>query len=388
MSTRPTALISGAGIGGPTLAYWLARHGFRVTVVERANGQRSSGSPIDVRGQAIEVVRQMGVLPALQAAQTTNGEWRMVDAPGRTVGRVDVATLQRWSGTEDLELPRGSLAAVLEGASRGSAEQVFGDSIASLDQDASGVDVTFERGTPRRFDLVIGADGLHSMVRRLAFGPESHFVEHIGLHVATLPLPGFDVPSHQVVMYGEPGRLLAVHPCQASPLAAFIFHHPTVADFDHRDPAHHRRVVMETYRGSGWRTDEVLARLEASDDLYYDAVCRVRLPRWSTGRIALLGDAASCVSLFGDGSTLAIEGAFALARALADAPADPAAAFARYEEIHRKRVEPKLRGVALGASLVVPRTRTGLALRNLATRLWPLAGAIGWVRKQFRPRRR
>ncbi|MCW2860805.1 MAG: putative oxidoreductase match, partial [Actinoallomurus sp.] len=178
-----TVLISGAGIAGSTLAYWLARHGFRPTVVEHARRMRSSGSPVDVRGPAVEVAERMGVLPRLRAAGTGVTGMRFVNAAGRRVGGVGMRVVQGAAG--EVEVPRGDLASILYEASRDHAEFVFDDSIATLEQDEQGVDVTFGHARPRRFDLVVGADGLHSAVRLLAFGPESGFVRHLGLFVAT-----------------------------------------------------------------------------------------------------------------------------------------------------------------------------------------------------------
>jgi 2-polyprenyl-6-methoxyphenol hydroxylase-like FAD-dependent oxidoreductase len=353
-------LISGAGVAGPTLAYFLARQGFRVTVVERAQGLRSSGNPVDVRGPALPVAERMGILPRLRAVATTATAMSVRDAAGREVTRV------RMSATPDeVELPRGDLAATLYDAVRDDAEFLFDDTVVALDRDAAGVDVTFDRAAPRRFDLVIGADGLHSAVRRLAFGPERDFVHHLGVYVATMPLGAPAGHPHDVIMYNTPGRLVSIHPARGNALVAFIFRAPVG---DHGDP---REFIARSYAGIGWRVPELLERLRSTPDLYFDAVSLVRLPSWSRGRIALLGDAASCVSLFGDGSSLAMAGAFTLAEALGR---DVTRAFDEYEARHRTLTTPKRRRVRRAAALIVPKTRFGIALRNTAARLAP-AGA-------------
>jgi 2-polyprenyl-6-methoxyphenol hydroxylase-like FAD-dependent oxidoreductase len=380
-----TVLISGAGIAGPTLAYWLARGGFVPTVVEYAGAQRSSGSPVDVRGPAVAVAERMGVMPRLRQAGTQVRTLSFLSARGRRTGRINMAALRRAAASREVELPRGELAAALYGASRDDAEFVFCDSIATLHPDQGGVDVTFRRSAPRRFDLVIGADGLHSAVRRLAFGPEADYVRHLGLYVATMPLGRFAVDPHDVLMYNTPGQAVSVHPASGQALAAFIFRYPQVAGFDHRDTAQHKRLLAKVYAGGGWRIPELLDQAAATEELYLDSVSQVRLDRWSRGRIALLGDAASCVSLFGEGSSLAMAGAATLADALADRPADYQAAFGAYEARHRVLVEPKQRGVAQASALIVPATRGGIAVRNLATRLWPVAAAAQWVRGLGRP---
>jgi 2-polyprenyl-6-methoxyphenol hydroxylase-like FAD-dependent oxidoreductase len=365
-------LISGAGVAGPTLAYWLSRAGFRPTVVERAAGLRSSGSPIDVRGPALRVADRMGITAKLREASTGTTSLKFVDDAGRRTGRIPMNLL---GGDGDIELPRTDLAAILHDAARGDAEFLFHDSITALHQDEGGVDVTFERAVPRRFDLVIGADGLHSAVRRLAFGPEDAFVEHMGVYVATLPLAEPPSDRTEVVMYNSPGRAVAVHPSRGTGIAAFMFRGAARPDFDHRDSALHKRMLADVYAGAGWRVPELLERVRDADDVYLDSVSRVRLDRWHTGRIVLAGDAASCVSLFGDGSTLAMAGAFTLAEELRRSPQDPAAAFRRYEAAHRKLVEPKQSNVSTAAAMMIPATRRGLAARNLGTRLLPLVSA-------------
>ncbi|WP_051467990.1 FAD-dependent monooxygenase [Actinomadura oligospora] len=382
---KRTVLISGAGIAGTTLAYWLARRGFEPTVVERATGPRSSGNPVDVRGPAVGVAEAMGVMPRLREASTKVTGMSFVNRSGRRVGRVNMAALRTASASREVEVTRSDLAAILHDASRDAAETLFGDTITELHQDEGGVDVTFAHAAPRRFDLVVGADGLHSTTRRIAFGPESEFVRHMGLYVATMQLDGpSDDPDH-VVIHNAPGRMASVHPVHGRGLAAFIFRHAEVEGFDHRDLAQHKRILADAYAGDGWRVPELLEQARASDDLWFDSVSQVRLDSWANGRVALLGDAASSVSLFGDGSTLAMAGAHTLAEELAATPDDPHAAFARYETRHRVLVDPRQNNVAMASALMVPATRTGVATRNLASRLWPTVAAASWLRNQVTP---
>jgi 2-polyprenyl-6-methoxyphenol hydroxylase-like FAD-dependent oxidoreductase len=359
-----TVLILGAGVGGPTLAYWLARRGLQPTVVERAQSLRSSGNPVDVRGPAVPVADAMGLLPRLREVATRVTAMTLVDDAGRRVARLPMPATRR----DEVEVPRGDLAAVLAEAARDHAEFVFDDTITELRQDADGVDVTFDRAAPRHFDLVVGADGLHSTVRRLAFGPEQAYVRPLGLYVATLPLGKPADDPAEVLLYNRPGQLASVHPARGQALAAFIFRHPIAADLDYRDTARQRTIVTSAYADAGWRVPELLDRVRDTDDLYFDAVSTVDLPSWSRGRVTLLGDAASCVSLLGDGSSLAMAGAHTLARSLAEEP-DHAVALRRYETEHRRLVAPKQRNVGRGAAMLVPRTRAGLAVRNLAMRI-------------------
>ncbi|WP_327144785.1 FAD-dependent monooxygenase [Nocardia sp. NBC_01327] len=360
-------LISGAGVGGSTLAHWLGRSGFEVTVVERAAGQRSSGNPVDVRGAAADVVADMGVLPELRKAATNVARISFVDANGRR--RVSMPTKNSGvSADRDIELARADLARILLDAAREHAEMRWGDTITGLTPRDSGVAVTFENSAPQTFDYVVGADGLHSNVRRLAFGPESQFVRHMGIYVATLPVDRVYGDADEVVMYNMPGRSISVHPAGGKPLAAFMFRSPVVPGFDYRDIEQHRRLLLETFDGPAGIFGDLFDQVRAADDLYFDAVSRVDLPRWSKGRITLLGDSASSVSLFGDGSSLAIAAGHTLAEELGRTPGEPDIALRRYEQRHRRVAGPKQRGARAAGALIVPGSRLAILLRDTAAR--------------------
>jgi 2-polyprenyl-6-methoxyphenol hydroxylase-like FAD-dependent oxidoreductase len=360
-----TVLVSGAGVAGPTLAFWLARHGFQVTVVERATGQRSSGNPVDVRGPAVPVAERMGILPRLRAAATSVTGMRFVDRNGGVSGRVAIPA----SAPADLEILRTDLAAILSEAAGDDAEFRYDDTVTTLTEDAGGVDVTFENAAPRRFDVVVGADGLHSTVRRLTFGTDEQFVRHMGVYVGGLPLGEDADHPDEVLMYNTPGRLVAVHPGRGLAMVGFFFRRAAVPGFDHRDADQHRRLLVEAYGADrGWRLPHFLDRVRAAPDLYFDSVSEVALPSWSRGRVTLLGDAAASVSLFGDGSSMAMVGARSLAEALATA-AEPAEALRRYEAEHRRRTDSRRHTARLAAAFLIPRTAPGIATRNAAARL-------------------
>ncbi len=360
--SRLNVLISGAGIAGSALAYWVARSGHSATVVERSEFDRSSGAPVDVRRPAMPIVERMNIVPRLREASTVVSGWTLLDEAGERSAHVDLETL--WRLRNEIELPRGDLSTILYEASRDYTEFLFGDLIRSLTQDGGGVDVEFERSRPRRFDVVIGADGLHSRVRRLAFGPEAEFVRHAGLYVASLPLPQNIDPGRDIVMLNAPGKTVGLHPSRDRPLALLIFWHPEIPDFDAWETEQHKRILEATFGNVGWRVPEILAAARASRDLWFDAVSIVELANWARGRVAVLGDASSCASLFGDGSSLAIAGAYALATALADHPGNHEAAFRQYQTGHGKLVSPRLRTLSLVAAFLVPRTRIGISVRN------------------------
>jgi 2-polyprenyl-6-methoxyphenol hydroxylase-like FAD-dependent oxidoreductase len=358
-----TVLISGAGIAGATLAALLGRAGHRVTVVERDQGVRSSGNPVDVRKGAYQVAERLGVLSRLEDAATKVREVIFVDDNGRRLASMRT----RQSEDHEVEVPRADLSAILVEAGRGDAEFLFDEMITELHPDDSGVDVIFERAAPGRFDLVVGADGIHSGVRRLAFGPEADFVEPLGMYVATailgVPLERDDV----VIMHNEPGTAVALHPGTGVSGVAFIFR--SEVRIDHRDPGARRQLLQQVYANVGWRAQELLIAYLATKDVYFDSVTKIRMSSWSRGRVTLLGDAASCVSLFGDGSSSAMEGAAILAGALDASAQDIPVALSRYESAHRTIMRPRQRGVWIASHVLIPRSRLGMTLRDQALRL-------------------
>ncbi|MCP9623831.1 monooxygenase [Nocardia otitidiscaviarum] len=362
-------LISGAGIAGSTLAYWLGRYGFAVTVVERAASARTSGSPVDVRGAAVDVVTEMGVLPELRAGATHVERVTFVDDTGRR--RATVRTSAFGEREDEIEVARADLAGVLLAAAGDRAEIRWGDTITGLVQDVSGVRVTFAQAPPERFDYVVGADGLHSTVRRLVFGPERNFLRHRGIYIATLPVERLVGDDREVLVYNTPGRSVSVHPAGGRPLAAFMFRRGEIPGLDYRETAAHKRIIIGEFTHRTGIFADLLDQVRTGSDLYFDSVGQVRLPSWSNGRVALLGDAASCVSLFGNGSSSAIIGAHTLAEELARTPELPRAALSRYEYRHRAVTSGEQRGLRLAAALLVPGSRPAILLRDTAIRLLP-----------------
>ncbi|GAA1964121.1 FAD-dependent monooxygenase [Microbacterium deminutum] len=357
-------LISGGGIAGATLAYWLAAGGHRVTIVESADRVRSSGSPVDVRGPAAATARAMGIWPRLAAAATGVERLVFVDPDGNR--RAVIRTRRSSNPDDEVEIARVELATALLDAVDDSAEIITGDSVAVLASDDAGVDARFSRGGEDRFDLAIGADGLHSAVRRLTFGAEQRFSRPMGLFIGTVRTDAVDTDPREVILLNNPGTALAIHPAGGNPGAAFIFRSRPA--YDHHDPHRATVLIEDAYRDRGSLTERALAAWHTASDVYFDQVTRITVPSWSTGRIALVGDAASCVSVFGEGSSNAIVGARTLADAICASPTDPAAAFAAYERTHRRRTARSGAGAPLLARFLVPTTSRGISIRNTAIR--------------------
>ncbi len=354
-------LIIGAGIGGAAAAVLLARSGHRVTVVERAGQTRSSGSPVDVRGTALEVARRLGVIDQLRAADTGVRRVEFVDRNGRPRASARL----RSPDSPDIEIARAELGRVLVDRLSDDAELVMGETPIAIAQDASGVDLRFSRMPDRRFDLVIGADGQHSTTRGLVWGSESGYRRSIGLAIATVRLD-LELDPELVLIHNEPGVSLALHPAGGQPGAAFIFRSELAEAPANR--AEQQRLLETQYAGVGWRSNELLGAARQREELYFDVVSRVHVPRWSIGRIGLLGDASSSVTILGEGSSMALLGAARLTDALAETD-DLVLGLERYEAAHRPEVERLQRGVRLGTGVLVPTTRAGIAMRNLLVRV-------------------
>jgi 2-polyprenyl-6-methoxyphenol hydroxylase-like FAD-dependent oxidoreductase len=365
-----SVLISGASIAGPTLAYWLDRYGLQVTVVERAPAIRSGGYPIDLRGTAIDVVERMGVLPQLRAAHIDTRKLRFVDANGNPIATIAPEKLAGGVTRRHIELPRGELTSVLYDLTHNREVRYrFNDSIDALHDDGSGVDVRFGSGLEQRFDIVIGADGMHSNTRALLFGPEGPFSRYLGFCFNLFSLPNDARFSHEVVIQADVGRAAAVYAVGDSPtLLAFL-------NFATDDPPFHsnadidmqRERTAEIFRDAGWIPSLLVEAMQRADDLFFDTVSQIHMPRWSSGRVALVGDAAHAPSfLSGQGTSLALVGAYVLAGELA-AHTDPADAFASYERLTRPFVEAnQALASRKGGTLLMPRTQEELDARNAA----------------------
>jgi 2-polyprenyl-6-methoxyphenol hydroxylase-like FAD-dependent oxidoreductase len=363
-------LVSGASIAGPALAYWLHHHGFDVTVVEKAGGVRGGGYPIDVRGTAVEVVDRMGLLPQVRAAHVDSRRFTFVDADGATIGSIDPEAATGGVHGQDVELRRGDLTGALYGAVRDDVEFVFDDSVAALADHEHGVDVTFRGGAERTFDLVIGADGLHSHTRELTFGPEEQFHHYLGYCFAGFTMPNHLGLSHEAVAWNVPGKAGVIYAAGDDPdvhgFLNFARTDPPFAAF--RNPQAQRELVAEVFDGYGWEIPRLVATMRTADDLFFDVVSQIRMPRWSAGRVALVGDAGYAPSFMtGQGSSLALVGAYVLAAELAAAP-DHATAFDAYERGMREFVQVNQALVTGGGGLVAPRTPEDLERRNAALR--------------------
>ncbi|MER7780228.1 FAD-dependent monooxygenase [Streptomyces sp. NPDC096191] len=361
----PKVLICGASIAGPALAFWLNRHGFEVTVVEKAGTLRSGGYPIDVRGTALDVVERMGILPQLRDAHIDLRRLTFRDGDGGEVASLHPHAVTGGVAGRDLEIRRGDLTDALYMAVRDDVEFLFDDSVDTLDQTGHGADVTFRGGGSRTFDLVFGADGMHSRTREMLFGPEERFHRYLGYCFAVFTMRNTFGLSHETVMWNTPGRAAALYAVgdddEVHAFLNFARPEPPVDAFG--SPDAQRDLLAEVFADAGWEVPGILTALHDADDVFFDAVGQIRMPRWSNGRVALLGDAAYAPSfLTGQGTSLALVGAYMLAGSLADR--DHAAGFAAYERGTRDFVTLNQNLVGQGGATLFPTTARALEQRN------------------------
>jgi 2-polyprenyl-6-methoxyphenol hydroxylase-like FAD-dependent oxidoreductase len=324
-------LISGASVAGPALAYWLHRNGSRVTIVERAEAIRPGGLSIDFRGTAMRVLDEMGILAELRTHNTHSGDTVVVDADGNRI-----ATMPREIFGGDLEVPKEDLTRILHDLTKNDTEYVFGDTITALAQDADGVRVEFEHAAPRTFDVVVGADGLHSRVRALAFGPKTEFTHAMGYAFTAFSLPNYLNLEHSGLSHVASDRSVNVGAIRNDTEAMAFLMFP--AQNVPRNRETQEQAIRAAYEHVGWEAPNLLSHMSATPDFYFDELSQIVMPTWSTGRVALVGDAGYCASpMSGRGTSQALLGAYVLAGELSTQDSHEKA-FTEYEHALRDYV--------------------------------------------------
>ena len=379
-------LISGASIAGPVTAYWLRRSGFRVTVVERAPALRKTGGhAVDLFAPAMDIVERMGLADQVEARSTGTERMVVLREGARRPTTIDLRKLMAGFSRRHVEIMRDDLSEILYDATRDDVEYVFGDHVTAIGDDG---EVTFANGGPRRFDLVIGADGLHSGVRGLVFGPESAYTRWIGGYIAVASIPNYLDLRNEMRGFAGVNRLGGLYSAQhmTDARAMFLFRTPTELSYDRHDGAAQRRLLREQFGDLGWEIPRLLDETDRASAFYFDSITQLRLEHWTRGRVALVGDAGYCPGPAVGGSTsLAVVGAYTLAGELAAAGGDPARAYPAYEAALGDYVRSSRAFAATMAKRIVPTSRamtwamtTGVQLFTaLPTTLARRIGAAG-----------
>lgn len=379
-------LICGAGIAGPALAYWLLRYGFEPTLVERAPDFRASGHMIDVWGMGFEILERYGLLEAARQRGYVFDRLKFVNERGREVAALGGEVVRRALDGKFFSILRADLARVIHEALQGQAEVLYATTIGALHQHAGGIEAELSSGPRPGFDAVIGADGLHSRVRELAFGVQAGSVKPLGYVAASFLAD--DYPHRDEGAYvslARPGRQISRYAMRDDRSAfLFVFTEQGAGAAHAADIAAQKSLLRRRFAADGWEVPEILDRLEAATELYFDTVSQVRLPGWTHGRVALVGDAAYCPSLLaGAGAAYAMLGAYVLAQELHRAEGSVSLAFSAYERRLRPFMQREQQRAARFASSFVPASALGIRIRDRVIRLMNVPAVGPWLVKRM-----
>lgn len=359
-------LIAGASFAGLTMAFWMRQLGYRVTLIDIAPGLKKGGTPVDIRGRTIDIVKRMGVFDAVRASSLAPRPTLF-----KTVDNATVATLAPHAAGDDpleagFEIERDALLDILFENIAGRVEVLFGTTITSLRDGAAAVDVALSNGTRRAFALVFGCDGNHSSVRKMHFGAEAQYSHFLGLYFAIAIIDKLVVEKNTTHICSVPGNTVMLNSYENKTDVVFCFHRDDEVPYDYRDVEQQRQIVDDQFRGMGWHVPALLDEVRQADNFYFDKMCQITMPAWTKGRVALAGDAAYCASpAAGMGGSLAIIGATALADALSHHQDDFARAYAEYgARLTPFVAEVQADAVNFGLSMFAPKTEQDIRARD------------------------
>ena len=365
-------LISGASIAGLSTAFWMNKLGYKVTVVEIAKQPRTTGAAIDIRGTTVDVIKRMGIFEQLKLNRLSVEKVEFKNADDTTAGSILLHNNREELPDDDIEIERDKFIGILFDGLKTDVEFILNNSIAALNETNDAIQVTFKSGLQLSFDLVFGCDGIHSAVRKIWFGHEAEYSHFLGAYFSITIVDKLLVKQKTMQAYNVPGKGIMLNAYNNKTDIIFCFHSEKEIDYDYHDTAQQRRIILEQFAGQSWRTAELLEEVQHASNFYFDKFCQIKMPTWTKGRVALVGDAGYCASpAAGMGASLSISGAGALADALRKHNGDFELAFQDYN----KDLRPFIEEVQATAELnvqenFIPRTEEAIHKRNTQTEPW------------------
>jgi 2-polyprenyl-6-methoxyphenol hydroxylase-like FAD-dependent oxidoreductase len=362
-------LISGASFAGLSAAYWMNRSGYKVTIVEVAAGLRKGGTPVDIRENTVDIVKRMGIYEQIRSNRLHMEKIEFKNADDITERSRVLGNETDETNSEEFEIERDVLLNILFNTIKNDVEFIFGDSVTALNETADDMQVTFKNGPKRAFDLVFGCDGLHSGVRKIWFGHEAEYLHFLQVYFSITIVNKLLIKQNTSQMFNVPGKTVMLNAYNNKTDIVLCFFSEEEIPYNYRDEEQQRKIIFDQFTGGSWRTPELLEEVRNSETFYFDKLCQIRMPSWTKGRVALVGDAGYCASpAAGMGGSLAIHGAAALADAFQKHEGDFEAAFLDYNQSLRPFIEEVQEGsVKFGLEMLVPGTEEAIRERNAQT---------------------
>lgn len=372
MESVKEVLVSGASIAGLSTAYWMNKVGYNVTVVEMAGEIRSGGTAVDLRGNTINIAKRMGIFEQLKANRLTLELITFKNADDVTEGSILLKNEGAQRSDDELEIERDKLLSVLFNSVANDVEFIFNNSITALRETKDAINVTFKDGSQRAFDLVFGCDGTHSGVRKIWFGDETEYSHFLEAYFSVSIVDKLLIEQNTMQFYNVPGKGCMLNAYKNKTDVVFNFLSEKEIPYGYHDVEQQRKIILEHFVEQGWRTDELLSEVENSKNFYFDKLCQIKMPSWTKGRVALVGDAAYCASpAAGMGGSLAMEGAAAVADALQKHDGNFELAFLDYNKDLRPFIDEIQAEAEINArENFIPRTEEAIRKRNTQENPW------------------
>lgn len=361
-------LISGASFAGLSTAYWMNKFGYQVTVIEIGIGLKKGGTPVNIRGNTVNIVREMGILDQITANRLNLELWEFKNADDVTEGSMQLQQDGAELPDVEFEIERDKLLDIMFQLVNKNIEIIFNDKITLVDETENEIQVDFKKAGKRSFDLLFGCDGTHSEIRKMCFGEESNYLHFLGQYFSITIVDKLLIKQNTAQLYNVPDKAVMLNAYNGKTDIIFGFRSDLEIPYDYRNEAEQRKIIMGQFEGQGWKTGELLQEVMKSKTFYFDQLCQIKMPAWTKGRVALVGDSAYCASpAAGMGGSLAIDGAAALADAVQKNKGDYKVAFQDYNTVFRPFIEEiQEEAVRFGLESLVPRTEEAIQKRNTA----------------------